>query len=135
MNIKDVKDSFGRCCTNPKFFDRFYDIFLASHPAIKPMFAHTDFVKQKSLLRQGLAMMLLHLDGKTVGTMALNRIADSHGPKRMNINPQMYQFWIDSLVKAVKECDQQCSPALEAAWQQALRSGVDYIIAQGAKAA
>ncbi|MCL5668412.1 MAG: hypothetical protein M1392_00060 [Gammaproteobacteria bacterium] len=40
-----LKDSYGRCTVNQKFLDRFYDIFLTSHPAIKPMFAKTDFAK------------------------------------------------------------------------------------------
>lgn len=135
MSVEQVVSSYGRCCVSPKFFDRFYEIFLESHPAIKPMFAHTNFIRQKALLREGVSMMLLHLEGKLVGTMCLDRLAETHSPRRMNITPQLYQYWIDSLVKAVKECDAQCTPELEIAWRKALHTGVHYIAMQGAKAA
>ena len=128
--LAEVKQSYGRACLDPKFFDRFYDIFLASNPRIKPMFAKTDFSKQKAALRTGLAMLLAHLEGKAAGTMTVNRIGESHSKKNMNIDPNLYQFWIDSLVKAVKECDKKWTPDLEAPWQKCLRAGVDHIVAQ-----
>jgi hypothetical protein len=37
---------YSRCCVNPKFFDLFYDNFLASHPTIAPMFAKTDMANK-----------------------------------------------------------------------------------------
>ncbi len=128
--LSEVKKSYGRACLNPHFFDRFYDIFLQSHPDIKPLFANTDFKKQKEALRTGLAMLLAHVDGKPTGTMTVNRIAESHSRKKLNINPNLYQYWIDSLVAAVKECDSQCTPDLARAWEKCLRAGVDYIVSQ-----
>ncbi len=135
MADSDVSQSYGRCCVNPKFFDRFYDIFLKSHPAIAPMFQNTNFGKQKALLRSGLSMMLMHTDGKPFGTQAMDRIGESHGKKKMNIDPSLYQYWIDSLVTAVKECDPEFNQALEASWRKVLRNGVDYIVAGGTKVA
>ena len=46
--LEIVKQSYGRACLAPHFIDRFYDIFLGSHPSIKPMFKHTDFARQKT---------------------------------------------------------------------------------------
>lgn len=126
-----LKDSYGRCTVNQKFLDRFYDIFLASHPAIKPMFAKTDFTKQKALLRSGISMMIMYEDGTQVAKMALDRLGHSHGKQRMNIDPKMYQYWIDSLVAAVKECDPQFSPALEKYWRDAMRRGINYMVSAG----
>lgn len=128
--ILEVKNSYGRSCLNPQFFDKFYDIFLQSHPSLKPMFAKTDFKKQKELLRTGVAMLLAHVEGKTAGTMTLDRIGASHSKKNLNINPNMYQYWIDSLVKAAKECDPKFTPDIERGWQKVCRAGVDYIVAK-----
>ena len=122
-----VKHSYGRASLVPHFIDRFYDIFLGSHPSIKPMFKNTDFARQKQLLRTGIAMLLSHLEGKPAGTMTLNRIAESHSKKNLNIQPGLYQYWIDSLISAAKECDTKWTPDIERAWQKALRAGVDYI--------
>ena len=94
------------------------------------MFANTDFGRQKGLLKTGVAMLLAHIDGKPTGTMTLDRIAISHNKKNLNIDPNLYQYWIDSLVAAVKKCDSKFNPDLERAWQKVLRAGVDYITAQ-----
>lgn len=128
--LAEVKQSYGRACLQPIFFDRFYDIFLQSSPRIKPLFAKTDFKKQKEALRTGLAMLLAHVEGKPTGTMTVNRIAESHKKTNMNIEPNLYPFWINSLVKAVKEHDQQWTSDLEGKWEKCLKVGVDHIVSQ-----
>lgn len=127
MSLQDVKESYSRCCVNPKFFDTFYNNFLASHPTIAPMFAKTDMAKQKTLLRQGVSMMFMHLAGNGVGTVGIDRIGESHSKKKMNIDPGLYDFWINSLVKTARECDEKMTPQLEAEWKKTLRAGVDRI--------
>ncbi|MEW6542922.1 MAG: globin [Nitrospirota bacterium] len=130
VTMSPVKDSFGRCCINPNFIDRFYEIFLASHPAIAPMFRNTDFTRQKQLLRAGLNMVLMHHDHNPVGTQGLDRIGQSHGRQKLNIDPLLYKYWVESLVKAVKECDPQCDGKLEDEWRAVLRNGTAYIMAK-----
>ena len=127
MSLPDVKESYSRCCVNPTFFDRFYQTFLSSYPAIAPMFANTEMAKQKQLLRQGISMMFMHLGGNGVGTTALDRIGESHNRNHLNVNPKWYDFWIESLVTTVKACDEKMTPALEAEWRKTLRTGVDRI--------
>ena len=76
MSLSEVKESYSRCCVNPKFFDLFYTNFLASHPTIAPMFAKTDMAKQKSLLRQGVSIMFMHLAGNGVDVLRADQHAD-----------------------------------------------------------
>ena len=135
MSIRDVVASYGRCCMHPAFFDRFYEIFQACDPSIRPMFARTNFAKQKALLREGVSMLLMHVEGKPVGTACLDRIAETHSSRRMNVTPQLYEHWIASLVKTVKELDGECTPEIEAEWRKVLHAGVHYLMMQGAKAA
>lgn len=125
-----LKESFSRCCVSPAFLDRFYEIFLASHPAIAPMFRNTNFARQKQLLRTGLTMMVMHAEKNATGTQGLSRIADSHSSKHLNIEPSLYQYWTESLLKAIKECDSQCDAKLESDWRAALKTGVAHIAAQ-----
>ena len=129
MPLKEVKESYSRCCVNSKFFDRFYENFLSSHPAIAPLFAETEMTKQKQLLRQGISMMFMLLGGNSVGTTGIDRIGESHSKKNLNIDPNMYDFWINSLVKTVKEFDEKMTTPLEADWKKTLRIGVDRIVA------
>ena len=54
-NYDDLQQSYGRCLRGKNFIERFYEIFLASHPDIAPMFAETDFQKQRMALRRGIS--------------------------------------------------------------------------------
>ena len=126
--IDVVTHSYGRACLNPHLIDRFYEVFLSSHPEIKPLFRHTDFTKQKQLLKTSVIMLLAHLEGKSAWTENLIQLAKRHSKKELNIHPSLYQYWIDSLITAVKEHDPQWTPDLERAWQKVLRAGVDFIV-------
>ena len=125
--VENVEKSYGRCSVNPQFLDRFYEIFLASNSSIAPMFKTTNMAQQKALLRQGITMVLMHNKGNSFGTRALDRIGESHNKKKLNINPSMYPFWINSLVSALKECDPEMTPALESEWRKILEAGTAYI--------
>ncbi len=127
MGQSEIDKSYGRCCANAGFLDRFYEIFLSSHPSIPALFAHTDFAKQKALLRSGIAMVVMHAQGDVFGTRALNKIAESHSKSNLDINPCFYPLWIDSLMQAIKECDPELTPALESAWRRVLEAGALYI--------
>ena len=125
--LDTVKQSYGRACLNPNLIERFYTIFLESHPDIKPRFRNTDFTKQRQLLKTGVIIMLGHLEGKSVWTEHLNKIAEKHSKQHLNIPPALYQYWIDSLICAVKEYDAQWTPEIERSWKKVLRAGVDSI--------
>ena len=43
---EDLQQSYGRCLRDKQFIERFYQTFLASNPAIPPMFASTDFARR-----------------------------------------------------------------------------------------
>ncbi len=129
--MAEPKDSFGRCVAKPKFIDRFYEIFLASSPEIKPRFAHTDFAKQKDLLQRGLTMMVMYDGGSETAKMTLDRIGESHSRRGgINIPPNLYRFWIESLIKTISEFDPKFSPEVESAWRHVIQKGVDYITAK-----
>lgn len=125
--LESVKQSYGRACLHPKLIDRFYSIFLESHPDIRPMFRNTDFTKQKQLLKTGVIMMLSYLEGNAFWSANLDKIAESHSKKNLTVSPTLYSYWIDSLIRTVKENDDQWTPELERNWRKVLKIGVAYI--------
>jgi hemoglobin-like flavoprotein len=132
MAQSDVDASYARCVTNPKFLDRFYEIFVRSHPDIGPMFKDTDFAKQKMALRSGLSLLLMLEAGKPFAVETLSKIGATHGAKgKWNVPHKLYPYWIDSLMAAIKECDPEFKPELETPWKNALQKGVNYIISHG----
>jgi len=81
MDISSVQESYARCTLKSGFIDRFYEVFLASHPSLAPRFANTNMADQKGLLRTGISMMLLFSKENSMATNALNRIGETHKPE------------------------------------------------------
>ena len=125
--IVDVEASFARCLVNEHFLDRFYEIFIKSHPAIKPMFANTDFTQQKELLRHGLMSVMMFAENDPMAKACLDRIRESHNRKHLAIDPGLYKHWVESLIKTVSEIDPDYSPTLETSWMEVIKPGVAHI--------
>lgn len=117
----DLQQSYGRCLRDKNFISRFYEIFLASHPDIAPMFDKTDFGTQRMALRHGISAAIMHASGSALSKRTIEQMARVHGRKgHAPVAPHLYPHWIDSLVKAVKECDPHATPELLERWRQAM---------------
>lgn len=128
-NFDDLQQSYGRCLREKNFIERFYEIFLESHPAIRPMFDKTDFQTQRMALRHGISAAISYASGssltrRTVDQMAAAHSRSGHAP----VSPELYPYWVDSLVQTVKEMDPQATPQLLSRWRQGMSVVTDTFI-------
>ncbi len=129
-NIIDIaRSSYGRCILKPGFLDRFYELFLAQSPKIAQKFKHTNMEAQKKVLKTGLANMIAYAQGKPSGKIVIDRLAKSHSRDQLDIPPQMYPLWTNSLIKALSEYDRKWTPETQVAWKELLDIGVKAISA------
>ena len=123
-----VQQSLGRCLLNKSlakdFLDAFYDELLASDPRIKPMFAQTNMAKQKDLLKHGLSMLIMYSSGVGLAKTAIQQLALKHDRSHLNIDPGLYRFWVESLLRCVKRYDQKCDDNLRKAWREVVELGI-----------
>ncbi len=126
-DVTAVQQSYGRSQIKSGLMDRFYDIFLASHPDIGPRFEGTNMAQQKGLLRQGLNLAIMFASDNPVGQGGIARIRASHSKTKLNIPPTLYRYWLDSFVKAVSEFDPQFTAELERQWRAVLQKSIDFI--------
>jgi len=103
----------------------FYEAFLASDPAIPPLFARTDFDRQKRLLQHALGLLLSF--ARRPNPNLLERLAERHGPADLNIPAEYYQLWVTAVLVAVQKHDLQFSDEIGEAWQAALAPGIRYM--------
>jgi len=128
-NYDDLQQSYGRCLRGKNFIERFYEIFLASHPDIAPMFADTDFQKQRMALRRGISAAISHAAGSTLTKRTIDQMADAHSRGgHAPVPPKLYRYWVDSLAQAVSEMDPEATPQLIARWRQGMGVVVDTFI-------
>jgi hemoglobin-like flavoprotein len=122
----DLQQSYGRCLREKNFIERFYEIFLESHPSIRPMFEKTDFQTQRMALRHGISAAISYASGSSLTKRTMDQMADVHSRKgHAPVSPDLYPHWIESLVKTVTEVDPQASPELLARWRQGMKIVTD----------
>ena len=126
--LETFEQSLLRCESRWDFFDRFYDRFLASSPAVREKFRNTDFVRQKRVLRASLHLLLRAARNDGGGPDAhLRDLAERHGSGQLDIGAELYDFWLDSLLATVRECDPEFSLEVERAWEAVMMVGIQYL--------
>lgn len=121
-------DSLGHCLRGDQFFQRFYAHFLASSEEVREKFRATDFSKQRRMLQASFYMLVEYIAlGWPECQAYLERIAATHSRQGRNIPPHLYDLWLECLLRAVQESDDQYSPETEAAWRYMMGAGIAFL--------
>ena len=135
--MKDVFDevvaSYHRARESGPFFDTFYEILLGKSPEIAAKFIHTDFARQKLMLKQSLLEMLNYYCGIESTRKEIERIGALH--RQLEIRPEHYELWLDSLCETVARHDPEYQPELEGLWRNAMRPGIALMLPGGERVA
>ena len=126
--VKAARDSLSRCLENENFLDRFYELFMGASSDVAEKFAKTDFEKQKQVLKDSLFLMMVTAGtDKGFGHDQLQKLGKRHSRNELDIKPEHYEIWVDTLMQTVKECDPSYSEALDASWRSALTPGIEFL--------
>ena len=128
IDIEEVKKSFARCSSNDDIINKFYSLFLDSHPNIRPRFDNSNFESQKKLLLQGLDLTIMFASDEQVGKIGINRIKKSHSKSGFDIPPALYPYWKVSFLQTISELDPEFNNELKEQWDMVLQKAIDYII-------
>ena len=126
----ELTASYYRCRRDERFLDTFYYGFLSQSPAVAQMFADTDFVVQKLMLRQSLLEMLCFYRGMSGTGEEIERLGLRH--QELGVTAEMYATWLDSLCEAIQKHDPSYTPELEQLWREAMLKSIKEMIAVGA---
>ena len=129
MYERDVElfnDSIERCFCKPEFLRHFYTLFLASSDRVARKFERTDMRKQARLLKTSLYIMML-ASGESERGVHLERLAKLHGRAGLDIKPELYDLWLDCLLRAVAEFDPLFDVDTETAWRRVLQPGIEFM--------
>ena len=62
-----------------------------------------------------------------VASDRLGRVADRHSRRQRDIPPELYEVWLDSLIRTVREMDPLFCEEIELAWRVVLAPGIAYM--------
>lgn len=121
-----VMASYHRCREDEQFFDTFYKTFLGKSEEVAALFRHTDFKRQKLMLRESLLEMLCYDRGMEGVEEEIRKLGQRH--RELGVKDEMYAMWLDSLCETVAKYDSEYSPKLEQAWRAAMQKGIDVML-------
>jgi hemoglobin-like flavoprotein len=80
------------------------------------------------VMRLSLRMMAMASVGSDAADLYLEYIAKQHDRHHLDIEPELYELWLEALIDTVRECDNEFNAEVEQAWRSVLRYGIDYMI-------
>lgn len=128
--IEIFADSFDRCMADERFFDIFYDRFVASSPAVAVRFAHTDERRQKKAVRASLYLIMSCAVRTEPDYAMLEPLAQRHSRQQLDIGPELYRLWLDSLIESVRTCDLSFDPTIERIWRDAMQRAIEFLVSR-----
>ena len=111
------------------FIDGFYDRFLACSPEIANKFANTDFDKQKRMLLLSMIHVASYFASGESGQV-LEDLARKHSQKELDIEPHLYDYWLESLLSTVENYDPEFNEDVRESWRTVLTPGMEYMKSQ-----
>jgi hemoglobin-like flavoprotein len=57
----------------------------------------------------------------------LERIAKLHGRKGLNVQPELYDLWLDCLLRTVKEYDRRYNAKTKRTWYNMMQPGIKFM--------
>lgn len=126
---QQLLESYNRCSSEGDFWGTFYEIFIASSPEIGGMFKQTDFTLQKRMVQRSLQtiIMYIHTPENPDIIDEMDRIARIHDRNHINVRPELYNFWISSLLQAIEQHDPFFDETIKANWEAHLEPVIRYL--------
>lgn len=72
--------------------------------------------------------MLDFVAGDADARRSVQRMGEAHGRLNLDIRPDLYELWLDSLCEAIRIHDTEFSEALERDWRRWMKVGIDLMI-------
>ena len=73
--------------------------------------------------------LMLAAAGTTSGFayVELRKLAKRHSRNQLDIHPDLYEIWLDCLMKVVAEVDSEYTEAIDEAWRESLAGGIELL--------
>ena len=125
--IHIVNQSLDRCVSQPEFLGRFYEMLLGSSDEIAEKFRHTEFTRQTAALKTALYVLLFAREWNLKGDAYLQGLARLHSREDLDVRPELYDLWLDCLVKTASEFDPLFDETIADSWRDVFAPGIEFM--------
>lgn len=127
MDDESVRESFKRCEAAGDIGETSYGVFLRTSPQIAALFANTEFAKQRRHLRASVFLLVTRDIEDPKSREIVSHIGESHSRGNLDIHPELYDIWLQSLSETFKQMDPEWTEELDSRWRKQVQSGIDLI--------
>lgn len=120
--------SLDRCMEKENFIPAFYDRFLSTFAEIREKFRNTNFERQNKMLLRSLRLAAGATAGDPESLKELRERARTHDRNHLNIEPKLYDVWLESVIKTVAEYDEEWDETVEKNWRTILGYVISYMV-------
>lgn len=85
---------------------------------------------QKMMLHASLYMIMLAAQNNDAAFVYLERVAKRHSKSALDIKPELYDIWLETLIETVSEIDTIFNANVENAWREVMNYGIAYMKSQ-----
>lgn len=118
----------------PAITKQFYEILFVRYPQVRPLFGRNAAQAQEQMLQEAIVAVVDHVEDAAWLTSTLGALGQKHVD--YGVTPAMYDWVADSLIATLAEiAGSDWTPALQAAWSEALLAIRDLMLAGAAEAA
>lgn len=131
MDVESIfDDSLKRVCSRDvdgqDFFEAFYARFTGSSAEVAEHFSATDMSRQHTMLKKAL-YHLLTFYASSDADFYLASVAVSHSRAHLDICPELYDLWLETLIDAVRSFDPLFDADIELAWRLVMAPGIVFM--------
>ena len=119
---------FGTALGENPFAKTMYGQFLG-HPEIAAKFAQGDPGKPMEMLRVSVTLAASYYFNRKPDHL-LVQFATMHNHSHLDIEPQLYRHWLESVLLAVEAHDPEYTEHVREAWRRILTPAVEFMQAQ-----
>ena len=124
-------DSYERVLNAPgksgEFFSAFYALFIANSPEAASKFRNTDMEKQVRMLKKSVAILCIYYGTGCQDDDDLQKLAERHSKRGVDIPPRLYSVWLDSLIETVHLFDLRFNDNVATAWRELFSKGIEFM--------
>ncbi len=120
--------SVSRCIASEKFIPEFYTRFLGVSEEIRDKFRFTNMEQQNKMLARSLELCAGATAGEPKALAEISERATTHDRNHLNIEPRLYDVWLETIIETAAQFDDQWTDAVEAAWRRILGHVVQRMI-------
>ena len=99
--------SLDRCSSDDQFFSAFYKRFIASSDDVQQKIRFTSLEKQNRMLLRSLKLPAGATESESAALAELKERVETHDRNHLDIKPELYDLWLESLVLTAQEFDRE----------------------------